>query len=174
MRCSRKHSEPARPEHVKNFCAFALAGVLPHEGFAQGFDDGEDDAPIVLEAAYTAEVWNLASGDGGKGVRYLDNADIIINADLERLIGARNTTLSVYGLYNNGAAFSGDIVGDVVGVCVGSAVGAAVGTAVGSGVGHELHVTGQMRLTSLSSQLMSTPRRAQPGASVTPLFGPTQ
>ncbi len=89
----------------------ALVVFAPHESRAQ---DNEEEAPLALELSYTGDIWTLASGGDDHSVRYLDNLDIILNADLETLIGADNTTASVYALYNNGASFSGDIVGDAL------------------------------------------------------------
>ncbi|MCG8506051.1 MAG: carbohydrate porin, partial [Sphingomonadales bacterium] len=47
-----------------------------------------------------------------RGVRYLDNLDLTLEADLGRAVGLADTTLFLYGLYNNGTAFSDGLVGD--------------------------------------------------------------
>ena len=51
------------------------------------------------------------SGGKRRGARYLDNLDIIVEADLERLAGWNGAQLHVYGLYNNGRSIS-DLAGD--------------------------------------------------------------
>ncbi len=94
--------------------AYAAAAFLSQEGAANASEMGEDSSPFVAELTYTGEVWTLASGEGGRDARYLDNFDVVVNADLEALLGLRDTTMSVYGLYNNGTPFSEDIVGDAM------------------------------------------------------------
>lgn len=51
------------------------------------------------------------SGGRRRGARYLDNLDIVFEADLERLAGWDGAQLHVYGLYNNGRSIS-DLAGD--------------------------------------------------------------
>ncbi len=82
-----------------------------------------DDAPppaaapsVNLTIAYTAEGWSLTQGGLRPGERYLDDLDVQLTADLERAIGWAGAKAFIYGLYNNGTAFSGDIVGDLQGV----------------------------------------------------------
>ena len=68
--------------------------------------------PVDLAAVYTGEIWRNQRGGVRRGERYLDNLDITLTIDAERALGWRGATLFVYGLYNNGRAFSGDLVGD--------------------------------------------------------------
>src|SRR3546814_5968555 len=51
---------------------------------------------------------------GGRrpGARYLDNLDLVLEADLEQIAGWTGAQLHVYGLYNNGRSIS-DLAGDV-------------------------------------------------------------
>ncbi len=65
---------------------------------------------LDLEIRYTGEI--LANTQGGieRGARYLDNLDIKVSLD------AGAGSLFVHGLYNNGTAFSADLVGDLQGV----------------------------------------------------------
>lgn len=67
---------------------------------------------VAIEAAYTSDLWANLSGGTDTGVRYLDNIDLQFTADLDALDIVRNTSIFIYGLYNNGAAFSGDLAGD--------------------------------------------------------------
>jgi porin len=71
----------------------------------------EAHGPILLEASYTGEVMSNLSGGVRRGERYLDNLDVVLEADLEQAIGWRGANLHVYGLYNNGKSVS-ELIGD--------------------------------------------------------------
>lgn len=64
------------------------------------------DDPLQLEIAYTADIWQVASGGLRRSSVYLDNLDILVEADLDRLFGWEGATAFVYGLYNNGHSLS--------------------------------------------------------------------
>ena len=85
-----------------------------HDGNAPPVvEQKEKQAPAIkLSALYTTEVWRNVDGGIRPGWRYLDNLDLTLTVDAERALGWRGITLFVYGLYNNGHAFSGDLVGD--------------------------------------------------------------
>ena len=68
-------------------------------------------APLVVDTSYTFDVWQAADGGNARGTRYLDNFDVVADADLERLIGWSGATARVYGLYNNGRSIS-ELLGD--------------------------------------------------------------
>src|SRR3546814_14121631 len=53
---------------------------------------------------------NVAGGHR-RGARYLDNLDLVFEADLDRLAGWTGAQLHVYGLYNNGRSIS-ELAGD--------------------------------------------------------------
>ncbi|KRB86886.1 hypothetical protein ASE00_05420 [Sphingomonas sp. Root710] len=67
--------------------------------------------PVLLETTYTGEVMSVADGGLRRGTRYLDNLDIVLEADLAALTGWRGAELHIYGLYNNGRSIS-DLAGD--------------------------------------------------------------
>ena len=71
----------------------------------------EDHGPLLLQVNYTADLIGNASGGLRRGTRYLDNLDIVIEADMERLVGWKGAQVHIYGLYNNGASIS-DLAGD--------------------------------------------------------------
>lgn len=71
----------------------------------------EDHGPFVLDLAYTGEVNGVLSGGNKRSTRYLDNLDIVAEADLDGLIGWKGASALAYGLYNNGTNFS-PLVGD--------------------------------------------------------------
>lgn len=85
-----------------------------HDGTAPpAAEEGGSGSPAVdLSVVYTGEVWRNARGGLRRGERYLDNLDVTLTVDAERALGWRGVTLFAYGLYNNGASFSGDLVGD--------------------------------------------------------------
>ena len=67
--------------------------------------------PLSLELVYTADVWRAASGGVARGTRYLDNFDVLAEADLDALVGWKGATGFVYGLYNNGRSLNA-LMGD--------------------------------------------------------------
>jgi porin len=73
--------------------------------------EGGEDKPWNFEVVYTAEVMGSAAGGVERGTRYLDNLDIVFDADLERMVGWTGSQLWLYGLFNNGNSIS-DLVGD--------------------------------------------------------------
>lgn len=54
------------------------------------------------EVIYTADITSVVSGGRARSGRFLDNLDVIVEGDLERLIGLRGAKLHVYLLNNNG------------------------------------------------------------------------
>lgn len=85
-----------------------------HDGTAPpASEESEAESPAVdLSIVYTGEVWRNARGGLRRGERYLDNLDLTLTVDGDRAFGWRGVTLFAYGLYNNGASLSGDLVGD--------------------------------------------------------------
>ncbi len=86
-------------------------GHLAHSHTHAPEEIDEDHGPLLLQITYTAEVIGNASGGLRRGTRYLDNLDIVFEADMERLAGWNGAQVHVYGLYNNGKSIS-DLVGD--------------------------------------------------------------
>lgn len=85
-----------------------------HDGTAPpAAETSKKQSPAVdLSAVYTGEVWSNRRGGLRRGARYLDNLDVTLTIDAERALGWRGAKLFVFGLYNNGVAFSRDVVGD--------------------------------------------------------------
>ena len=75
----------------------------------------EVHGPVLVEATYTGEVIANASGGVRRGTRYLDNLDLVLEADMEALVGWRGAELHLYGLYNNGSSIS-ELAGDAFAV----------------------------------------------------------
>lgn len=86
-------------------------------GFPMCAEGNESQAvttsPLVLEAAYTGDLWRNVGGGLRRDGTYLDNLDVIATLDADRAFGLTGTTLLVSGLYNNRPTLSDRIVGDV-------------------------------------------------------------
>lgn len=86
-------------------------GHLPHSHTHAPEEIDEAHGPVLLQISYTGEVMGNASGGLRRGTRYLDNLDIVFEADMEKLVGWTGAQVHVYGLYNNGKSIS-DLAGD--------------------------------------------------------------
>lgn len=86
-------------------------GTRPHSHTHAPAEINEEQGPILLQVTYTGEVIGNVSGGLERGSRYLDNLDLVLEADLERVAGWTGAQLHLYGLYNNGASIS-ELVGD--------------------------------------------------------------
>ena len=89
----------------------ASVATRPHSHTSASGEIDEDHGPLFLEMTYTSDVMANAAGGHRRGVRYMDNFDMVFEADLDRLVGWRGAELHLYGLYNNGASIS-DLAGD--------------------------------------------------------------
>lgn len=84
---------------------------LPHSHMHAPGEIDEGHGPFLLQITYTGEVIGNAAGGIKRGTRYLDNLDIVFEADMEKLAGWTGAQVHVYGLYNNGKSIS-NLVGD--------------------------------------------------------------
>ena len=73
---------------------------------------GNASDPLKVEVAYAADIWSSVAGGRRRGSRYIDNLDIIVSADLDRLAGIPRTVVTAQVFHNNGTSFSGSVVGD--------------------------------------------------------------
>ena len=80
-------------------------------GYPRSANEGQTK-PVALSAVYTADIRSDVSGGLARGTRYLDNLDVQVSVDADRLVGWHGARLFAYALYNNGTAFSPDVVGD--------------------------------------------------------------
>lgn len=90
-------------------CAEAACALLS----AVSAVGGEAAPAFSFGATYTGEVWANARGGRRRGTRYLDNLDVTLEVDAERAFGWSGATIFLYGLYNNDATLSDELVGDV-------------------------------------------------------------
>jgi porin len=127
-----KEIERNMPSQITTLASFATAALListisvsapaiaqdpslpdgkPHSHTHAPGEIGEEQAPFIIDVTYTADIWQAASGGRARGTRYLDNLDIVAEADMERLVGWNGATVHVYGLYNNGKSIN-TLMGD--------------------------------------------------------------
>lgn len=71
-----------------------------------------EGGPVTTSAVYTADVIADVFGGRARGVRYLDNLDLQVAVDAERLVGWRGARAFGYILHNNGTRFSPALAGD--------------------------------------------------------------
>ncbi|WP_420470809.1 carbohydrate porin [Brevundimonas sp. FT23042] len=62
----------------------------------------ENTSAWSTEVIYTADIAGVVSGGTARSSRFLDNLDIIVDGDLERLWGLRGLRVHIYALNNNG------------------------------------------------------------------------
>lgn len=89
----------------------AQDGTRPHSHTHAPAEIEEAHGPLLFQVTYTSELIGNAAGGLRRGARYLDNLDIVFEADLEKTVGWTGAQLHLYGLYNNGSSIS-DLVGD--------------------------------------------------------------
>jgi porin len=70
-----------------------------------------DGKPVEFSAVYTAELRANVNGGVEQGARYLDNLDLQVAVDAERVLGWRGARLFAYAIYNNGRSLS-ELAGD--------------------------------------------------------------
>lgn len=73
---------------------------------------GELGESATLNAVYTGDIWHNQHGGLKTGSAYLDNLDVMLDVDTEKLLGWQGGRWFAYALYNNGASFSATKVGD--------------------------------------------------------------
>jgi porin len=69
-------------------------------------ESAEETPAAVLDFTYTGDLWNVSSGGVDRDMVYLDNLDLQLSLDLERLVGWSGTQAFAYVLYNNGNSVS--------------------------------------------------------------------
>jgi porin len=94
----------------------AVMGLLVAAPASSESDCESGCAGWRLDAAYIGDVLRNTRGGAGRGTRYLDNLDLSLEMDGQRLLGVSGLKLFAHALYNNGRAFSGELTGDAQGV----------------------------------------------------------
>jgi porin len=92
--------------------AFAIGGAIGSTALAQ--TEAKQGA-WTHEVTYTADVAGTVRGGTAHAGRALDNLDVIVDGDLEKLVGWRGVTMHGYLLNNSGGA-PNDLAGTLQGV----------------------------------------------------------
>ncbi len=74
------------------------------------------DAGVDVEMVYKSDVFANVSGGIKDGSRYLDNLDVMLSLDGEKLLGSKGTTALVHFLNNNGGRSDNDLIGSAQGI----------------------------------------------------------
>jgi porin len=82
------------------------SGHMPHGHTHSPGEIDESHGPLLFQVTYTGEVMGNASGGLKRGARYLDNLDLVFEADMDQLVGWKGAQIHIYGLYNNGTSIS--------------------------------------------------------------------
>ena len=94
-----------------SFATPALAQDERPTGYPRSANE-RSDRPVTVSAVYAADIRSNVDGGIERGTRYLDNFDLQVAIDADRLIGWRGARMFVYGIYDNGVSIS-RLVGDV-------------------------------------------------------------
>ena len=86
--------------------------LVPISSIAGVFGSPESNN-VTIEGAYTGEIFSSLSGGIEQKSVYLDNYDLNITFNMEKLIGLRNTFLFFYIIGNSGDDPSANYVGDL-------------------------------------------------------------
>lgn len=89
----------------------ALCTIAP----ARAQDEDGAARPFSVNVLYKADVVGVASGGAARGARFLDNLDLVADADLDRAIGWRRTSAHV-SLLNNLGGRPNDLAGSIQGI----------------------------------------------------------
>ncbi|MDY0957264.1 carbohydrate porin [Sphingomonas sp. CFBP8993] len=76
---------------------------------------GVTNRPLTIDLIHKADVVAVAGGKGTRGVRYLDNTDVIATLDLDRAVRWHGAT-TYLGILSNTGARANDIAGTLQGV----------------------------------------------------------
>lgn len=90
----------------------ALAQDERPTGYPRSANEGSNK-PVSVSVVYTADIRSNVDGGIRLGTRYIDNLDLQVALDADRLIGWHGARFFAYAIYNNGRPFSVDLVGDV-------------------------------------------------------------
>lgn len=103
-------------------CAALMLAPLPAwaqderpTGYPRSANEGAT-RPVAVSAVYTADIRGNVTGGIARGTRYLDNLDLQVAVDADRLVGWHGARLFAYAIHDNGAHFSSALVGDAQGL----------------------------------------------------------
>ena len=92
-------------------CCAALVGLARAEE-----TQAQEPAPAAnLQFTYTSDLWSVVGGGIDEDMVYLNDLDLQLSLDLERLTGWKGAQAFIYGLYTNGNSV-GALAGDANGI----------------------------------------------------------
>ncbi len=105
---------------IRRFSPLVLALAFAAPAYAQderptGYPRSANERsehPVTVSAVYTADIRGNLDGGVKRGSRYLDNLDLQVAIDADRLVGWHGARMFLYGIYDNGVSIS-RLVGDV-------------------------------------------------------------
>lgn len=101
---------PAVAEDMPSYADSTLTGNWG------GYRDSWAASGITTDIVYKVDVMSVVSGGLHTGTRTLDNLDVIVGFDGEKLFGSKGTSAVIQFLNNMGAEPNGSLVGSVGGV----------------------------------------------------------
>ncbi|HJO88691.1 MAG TPA: carbohydrate porin [Alphaproteobacteria bacterium] len=90
----------------------ALALITADPARAGCLEHPEDCSGLTFDAVYTGEIWGNLSGGIQTNHEYIDNLDMTMEVDMDKVANIPGGTLFLYGLANSGSDFTGTTVGD--------------------------------------------------------------
>lgn len=101
-------------DEVRTISVCLLLVLLPV--IAVEAQSNEDTSPFEVSVSYIGDFFVNTTGGNSQGAAYLDNFDVNLEANFERLpFGLSGTTFYIYGLGNQGNSIS-SLAGDIQGV----------------------------------------------------------
>lgn len=100
---------------IKSICSCAAFAIGVASSAAAWAETEAGQGAWAHEVTYTADVMGTVRGGTAHAGRALDNLDVIVDGDLEKLIGWRGTTVHGYLLNNSGGA-PNDLAGTLQGI----------------------------------------------------------
>lgn len=100
---------------ITSICACAAFAIGVTVGSVAAAQVGPEPGAWTHEITYTADVAGTVRGGTAHAGRVLDNLDVIVDGDLEKLVGWRGATVHGYLLNNSGGA-PNDLAGTLQGV----------------------------------------------------------
>jgi porin len=99
-------------DSLRNFSSAFLGASLACSGAAAA-EEASD--PVQISLSYVADITGVVEGGLAQRGRFLDNLDLVLDADLERLIGWRGASVHV-DVLNNSGGMPNDDAGTLQGV----------------------------------------------------------
>ena len=100
---------------ISSICSCAAFAIGVASGTAALAETGAGQGAWTHEITYTADVAGTVKGGASHAGRALDNLDVIVDGDLDKLVGWRGATVHGYLLNNTGGA-PNDLAGTLQGV----------------------------------------------------------